>query len=691
MSQSRSQSTNGRAATVVAENPLLDLDFRIPFDRIRVEHVEPAIDALIERSQAAIDRIADGTDEPTYANTLGALEEACTALELAMSVVGHLEAVRTTPELRDVYNLVQPRVSAFYSAIPTNADLWAALRAFEATGEATRLDATRARLLEKTIQEFRRHGAELSDEGKAELGRLDVELSQVTSRFAQNTLDATNQWELLIADEAQLAGLPASAVDAARESAASRGLDGWRLTLQGPSFIAALTFLDDASLREQIWRASSTRATRGELDNRPLIARILELRKQRARLLGFDDFTDLVLEDRMAKRGATAAQFLVEMRARCESAAAKEHETLLAFRRSLEGDDAPELQGWDVAYYAEKQRAALYDFDEEQLRPYFSAEGVLAGLFEIVQRLYGIRVEEHDMPTWHESVRTFAIRDADGRHAASFYVDLYPRDDKRGGAWMRPFLSSVPTGDGQPPHLGLFCANVNAPIGDKPALLSHRDVETLFHEFGHLMHHCASRVTVRSLAGTNVAWDFVELPSQIMENWCWERGALDLFAKHWETGETIPDELFDRMLRARTYRAASMMMRQLGFATTDLRMHREYDAERDGDIIAYAREALTAFTPTRMPSDYAMIASFTHLFASPVAYAGGYYSYLWAEVLEADAFSRFKQAGVFDAEVGRAFLELLSKGDSEDPMDLFVAFMGREPRVDALLERAGLA
>ena len=677
-------------ATLDAANPLLELEFRIAFDRIEAVHVEPAIDALLAQSQAAIDRIASGTAPPTYANTLGALEDSCESLEFAMTVVGHLEGVATTPKLRDAYNAVQPKVSAFYSAIPTNAGLWRALRAFEATDEAQALDPTHARLLEKTIQEFRRHGAELSDDGKAKLRELDVELSERTTRFGQNTLDATNGWELLITEEERLAGLPDSALQAARESATSKGQDGWRLTLQGPSYVATMTYLDDADIREQVWRAYSTRATSGELDNRPLIARILELRSRRAKLLGFDDFSDLVLEDRMAKRGQAAADFVADMRPRCESAATTEHETLTAFRRSLEGDDAPALEAWDVGYYAEKQRAALFDFDEEQLRPYFSAEGVLAGMFEIIGRLYGVRIDEAEMPTWDESTRTYAIRDAAGHHVASFYVDLYPCDNKRGGAWMCPLISSIPTGGGQPPHLGLFCANVNPPVGDKPALLSHRDVETLFHEFGHLMHHCASHVTARSLAGTNVAWDFVELPSQIMENWCWERAALDIFAKHWENGETIPDELFQRMLRARTYRAASAMTRQLGFSTTDLALHREYDPDRDGDAIEYARDMFQRFTPVELPPDYAMVASFSHLFSSSVGYGAGYYSYMWAEVLEADAFSRFKQAGIFDAEVGREFYELLSQGNSVDPMQLFVAFMGREPKIDALLERAGL-
>lgn len=682
--------TSTSQTATLDENPLLELGFHIPFDRIRAEHIEPAIDELIARAQRAIDGIAASGEPRTYASTLGALEAATQTLEQAMGVAHHLESVVTTPELRDANNAVQPKVSAFSSSIPTNPGLWKALREFAATEEAAKLDATRARFLEKTIKDFRRQGADLAPAEKEKLQALDVELSKVTMKFGQNALDATDAWELVVTDESQLAGLPDSAREAARESAQAKGLEGWRFTLQAPSLIPVLTYLDDESIRRRMWRAYTTQAAEGKLDNRPIIARILELRRERAKLLGFDDFSDLVLEDRMAKKGQTAREFLADIERRLREPFEREHRELEAYRESVDGRAG--LEPWDLGYWAEKQRAALYEFDDEALRPYFSVEAVLRGVFELVHRLYGLKVSESEMPSWHESVQTFRIDDEAGRHVASFYVDLYAREGKRSGAWMNDLFTTVPEPDGsQAPHLGLICGNVQAPVGDKPALLTHRDVEMVFHEFGHLIHHCVSRVSVRSLAGTNVAWDFVELPSQIMENWCWEREALDLFAVHWETGERIPADLFDRMLRARNYRIATGMMRQIGFGTLDLMLHREYEPARDGDLMEYARRIGQAFTPVKLPDDYAQITTFGHLFSSPVGYAAAYYSYLWAEVLDADAFSRFKESGVFDPAVGRAFLELISKGDSEDPMDLFVAFRGREPELDALLERVGVA
>ncbi|MEM7449498.1 MAG: M3 family metallopeptidase [Myxococcota bacterium] len=672
------------------DNPLLQLSFEIPFDRIRAQDVVPAVDRLTAEAQKRIDAIGDLSAPRTYENTMQALEAATEQLELAMTVIGHLESVVTTPELREAYNESRPKVSAFYSSIPTNAALWNAVKAFAATDEASTLSPTKTRYLQKTLDDFRRHGAELSESGKEQLKALDVELTSLTTQFSQSLLDATNAFELLIEDEARLAGLPDSARQLARHSAAEKGKSGYRFTLQAPSVNAVLTYLDDASIRQAVWRAYNTRATRGPLDNRPRIARILELRKEKARLLGYSDFADLALEDRMAQNGARADAFVADLRAKTEAFAKQENEELLAFRRELEGSDSPPLEPWDIAYYAEKLRKARFDFDEEELRPYFSADRVLRGIFETVRRLYGVRIEERQLPVWEPSVRSFAFVDDSGNTTAAFYVDLYPRENKRGGAWMNPLITAVPDKEGA--HLGLFCANVDPPVGDKAALLTHRNVETLFHEFGHLMHHCASDVEVRSLGGTNVAWDFVELPSQIMENWCWEREALDLFASHHETDEPIPPILFEKMRRARTFRAANAMMRQLGLATVDLALHRRFDLERDGDVLAFSRSVLAEFAPAPLPQDYAMIAGFSHLFAGPVAYASGYYSYKWAEVLDADAFSRFQQEGIYNPEVGREFYEkVLKKGDSRDPIALFEDFLGRQPRLDALLERSGLS
>jgi len=673
-------------------NPLIHLGFDIPFDQIEAAHVGPAVDALLASSRASVASIVASDGARTYENTLGALEDATESLELAMTTVGHLESVATTDALREAYNAAVPKVSGFWSELAMNDGLYQAVRAFAETPEAASLEPTQKRFLEKTLDDFRRHGAELGPGDKLALQSMEVELTKLTTTFSQNVLDETNAFELVVHDEQKLAGLPESAKQAAQENARSKGIEGWRFTLQAPSLIPLLTYLDDRQIREQVWRAYNARAVSGDRDNRPVIARILELRRAKAKLLGYRDFSDLVTEDRMAKEGAKAEAFIDNLREKTLGAFGRENDELQSFRREIEGDDAPTIEPWDSAYFAEKQRQARYDFNEEELRRYFPLDRVLNGLFATAQALYDVTIVERDATTWDPQVEAYGIEDADGTTIAAFYVDLFPRENKRGGAWMNSLISVAYQEERPEPNLGLFCANVNPPVGDTPALLTHREVETLFHEFGHLLHHCFSRVEVRSLAGTNVAWDFVELPSQIMENWCWERSGLDLFAAHHETGEKIPDELYEKMVRARTYRAANAQMRQLGFASTDLAVHRHYDPERDGPIMEYARENLQRFSPTPLPDDYAMLAGFTHVFAHPVGYAAGYYSYKWAEVLDADAFTRFKREGVTNPAVGRAFRNtILSKGNSEDPAKLYEDFMGREPLLEPLLERTGLA
>ena len=387
----------------------------------------------------------------------------------------------------------------------------------------------------------------------------------------------------------------------------------------------------------------------------------------------------------MAHSGAHAMAFLADLKIKTDPFFEKENAALEAFA-------GRKLEPWDVGYFAEKQRRALYEFDEEELRPYFPAERVLDGMFQIVEKLYGIQVRRSEhAPVWHPDVRYYEVFNKANELLGAFYADWYPRESKRDGAWRAAVISGVAPAVGLEPHSGCVCGNMTPPVGDKPALLTHREVETIFHEFGHLLHHVLSRVEVKSLAGTAVAWDFVELPSQIMENWCWERGALDLFARHYETGQTIPEDLFQKMVRARTYRGANVQMRQLGFGITDLKLHQDYDPQKDGDVIRYARALLQPFTPAPLPENYAMIAGFTHLFASPVGYGAAYYSYKWAEVLDADAFTRFRDEGIFSPEVGAAFREnILSKGDSEDPAELYKRFMGRDPDPNALLVRSGL-
>lgn len=675
-----------------ATNPLLQIRFDVPFSEITAAHVEPAVDELLARAREAIEAIATSSEPPTYDNTLGELERSGLGLEYAMGIVGHMESVVTSDALREAYNAVQPKVAEFSSSIPLHAGLWRRLQALAATEGAKDLDAVRKRHLDKTVDEFRRHGAQLDDAGKAELQKVDIALAMATTKFSENVLDATQAWELLVTEERMLAGLPPSAIDAARASAESKGKAGWRFTLQAPSMIPVLTYLDDSEIRRDVWRASNTRATLEPHDNRPVMAEILRLRTARARLLGFADFSDLVLADRMAKSGARARAFVEELRAKSEPGFARENAELLAFRREIEGPDAPALEPWDVAYWSEKQRRARYDFDEEALRPYFPLPAVLRGIFAIAERLYDVKVEPEDaLPVWHGDVSTYRLLDADGTKLGAFYVDMHPRETKRDGAWMNGLLMGRPTPGGFQPHLGLICGNLTEPLPGRPALLTHREVETIAHEFGHLLHHLLSRVDVRALGGTNVAWDFVELPSQIMENWCWEREALDMFARHVDTGETIPDALLEPMRRARTFRAAAAMMRQLGFCDVDLSLHTRFDPATDGDVVTFARGIMQRYAPAPLPSDYAMIAGFGHLFAHPVGYAAGYYSYKWAEVLDADAFDRFATEGLFNPATGDAFRRaILEKGDSGDPLELFRAFRGRDPDVVPLLRRSGL-
>jgi oligopeptidase A len=667
----------------------------VPFAEVRAEHVEPAIGELLADARVQLAGVVEPRPR-TFENTLLAFENLTERLDFGVGVVEHLEAVATTAELRAAYNAVIGPVSTFSTELLLSRELWQALREYAATEQARGLTGVRARFLRKTLDDFRREGAELGPAEKERLVAINRELEELTTQFGENVLDAVGEFELFTDDPRRLAGLPESAVAAAAADAAARGKKGWRFTLHEPSRLAVLTYADDAELRRAIYLADSTKATQAPRDNRPLIRSILALRREKAALLGYRTFADYVLEDRMAKNGGTAVRFVSELTEKTRPFFERETAELCRFREELEGSGAPAMNPWDVLYYAEKLRQREYDFDEESLRPYFPVDAVLRGLFEIVRRLYGIEVREIERgqggfpSTWNESVRYFRIFDAGCQPVASFYADFYPRDTKRGGAWMGDLITGGPRPDGFEKHLGYICANVTPPANGKPALLTHQEVETVFHEFGHLLHHSMSRVEIRSLAGAHVAWDFVELPSQFLENWCWEKEALDLFARHHETSEPVPPEMVAKKMAARNFRSASAMMRQLGFAALDLALHTDFDPA-SGDPLALAREIQGRFSPVPLREDYAMLAGFTHLLSDPVGYAAGYYSYKWAEVLDADAFSRFQREGVFNPETGRAFLEsILSQGDSDEPIALFRRFMGRDPDPSALLRRSGL-
>ncbi len=667
-------------------NPLCALAHPIPFDQIRAEHIEPALRELVEQARQQIERIGGLGEPPTWDNTLGALESATEALEVASSVVEHLEWCATNQDIRASYNATLPLTTAFFSGIALDAALYARLRAFAATPEARTIDATRQRYLTKTLDEFRRQGAELDGPHKQRFAAIEEELSRATATFAQHVLDATNAYECVVSDESRLLGLPESARLEAKESAERRGLSGWRFTLHAPSLTAVLTHAADASLRRELWEANDDRCRAGAFDNRQLLYEILRLRREKASLLGQRDFADWVMADRMAKDGRTAQTFVDELTQLTESAYVRETGELLEFKRVEVADPTAQLLPWDLAYYAERLRERRFDFDEEQLRAFFPAERMLQGMFCVASELFGIRITAApELPSWHESVRGYLMNDEDGRCLGAFYVDLYPRDSKSSGAWMHGLLSGNP-------NVAVIAANASPPAGGRPSLLSHRDVETLWHEFGHLLHHCLSEVKVRGLSGTRVVHDFVELPSQLMENWCWEPSVLFRFARHWQSGEAIPESLVRRLREARTFRAATAQMRQLGFAALDLALHREYEPQRDGDVLAFARRVQQRFSPAVLPDSYAMVATFSHLFSRPVGYAAGYYSYKWAEVLDADAFGRFIEEGVLNPQVGRAWRQtVLAQGDARDPTELFIAFRGRPAQPQALLERLGLA
>lgn len=665
-------------------NPLLETGPSLPLDRIRPEHVGPAFQVLIERTEAALAAIR-AVSEPTFANSIEALERSTSELGTAYGSVSFLLSVNFSDELKAAMDAVTPAAIGLFTSITLDPDIWRVVRAFADTEEAASLTGMKKRLLTRTINEFRRNGAELEGAAKERLSELRTELVEHTNLFSSNTLRASNAWHLDLPDDSRLGGIPESVKSMALAAATEAGIDGYRLLLQAPIYRGILRHASDRALRQELWTAWNTRASSGEHDNRPVVDRILELRRELASLLGYDTFADYVLEDRMAATGATAIAFIDALEA--EGRTIFERECALLEAHHAKTFDTP-MCAWDAPKHAEDIRKARYDFDAEQLRPYFSFERVLQGLFDLAQQLFGVRVQPTELPRWHEDVSTWELVDGD-RVLGRFYVDMFPRPTKRGGAWMSNLYTGTPTKDGLEPHLGAIAGNLTPASDGVPALLSHQEVETLFHEFGHLLHHLLSEVPYPSIAGTNVAWDFVELPSQIMQNWCWERAALDRFAQHWQTGEPIPDALFDAMLAARTYGGGQRLMTQMAYSQIDLRLHAQPD--HVDDVVGLTRSLFERYTAGAITPDFVLITSFRHLFASPTAYAAGYYSYQWAEVLDADAFTRFADEGIFNPEVGAEFrAQVLSRGNSEDPAVLFKAFLGRDPNPGAHLSRYGL-
>ncbi|MEX2382418.1 MAG: M3 family metallopeptidase, partial [Opitutales bacterium] len=696
-------------------NPFLDKSFFIPWSQLTPERVQPDIEAGLKEAREKIDAIAElKPEEVTFESTFLALDEATESLSEAWGKVSHLTSVCDSKELREAYNRMLPEVSEFFAGIPLNEKLWSTLRAYAAKEEGGEARGVRRRFLDETMASFRESGADLPPEKKGRFEKIESELAALTQKFSENVLDATNDWELVVEDESSLKGLPSNAKEAARRNALEKGYGDeenprWRFTLHMPSMEPFMTYLDDDRLRRRMWEASAAVGAKEPYENSALIRKILDLRHEKAQLLERAGFADLVLERRMAKSPQKALAFEEDLFQRSRDAFKGENAELEQFKAEVAGGAPEPLEPWEILYYSEKQRRAKYSFDEEVLRPYFPIHRVIDGLFEIVQRVFDLRITERKDAAyrepgksgegenagpdlWHPEVKFYEVRNRTGEMLGCFYADWHPRESKRGGAWMNPLITGWRKGDRREPHLGLICGNLTHSIGDKPALLTHREVETIFHEFGHLLHHLCGDVEIKSLNGTNVYWDFVELPSQIMENWCWDRESLNLFARHYETGEVIPDDLFQKMTAARNYRAANTMMRQLAFGRLDLELHARYPNYAERDLEGEMKKVLQPYIPpTRTPMP-TILRRFSHLFSSPTGYAAGYYSYKWAEVLDADAFTRFQKEGVLNSETGRAFVEdILSKGNSEDPMKLYTNFMGREPDLQALLQRCGLS
>jgi oligopeptidase A len=699
-----------------APHPFLADEFHLCWSQLVPEAVEVDIRKALADAQAKMDALCaiDGAEELTFENTLLALEEATEVLSMAWGRVGHLDSVRNSDSLRAAHNAVLPEVTQFYSRIPLNAALWNRIKAYSETPEAASLSGVKKRFLDETIKDFISSGADLPDAGKQRLEEVQSELARVTQKFSENVLDSTNAWDLVLEDASRLAGLPETSLAVLRAEATAKGLGSddapaYRITLKAPVYFPVLEYADDASLREEVWRGSITVGNSGDYNNTDLVWEILKLRHERAEILGKENFADQVLEERMAGSGEVALRFVEDLAERTKGYFARDIGELEAFRRQHQPDWNGGFEPWDVAYWSEKLRKANYDFDEEELRPYFAIDNVIEGMFRLTEQVFGFKIvegksifvppgettEHIGVEVWHPEVKFYELHDAkSGEHLGSFYADWHPREDKRGGAWMNYLRTGSPVigQKNREPHLGLICGNLTPSSKDKPALLTHREVETVFHEFGHLLHHLLGEVEIKSLNGVKVVWDFVELPSQIMENFCWSRVSLDFFAKHYVTGEPIPEALFQKMIGARNFQSAMVMMRQLAFGKMDLDLHiKHYRKPENGDLDQLVRDILDGYTMPLATHPPTMARRFTHLFASATGYAAGYYSYKWAEVLDADAFTRFAGAGVISPEVGREFREkILSRGNSVEAAELFRDFMGRDPELNALLERCGL-
>ncbi|HIE1309698.1 TPA: oligopeptidase A [Serratia marcescens] len=676
-------------------NPLLTPFSLPPFSAIRPEDIVPAVQSALADCRAAVERVVAQPGPFTWDNLCQPLAESDDRLSRIWSPIGHLNSVKNSPELRTAYEQALPLLSEYGTWVGQHEGLYQAYRSLKEGAAFEALSVPQRKAVDNALRDFELSGIGLSADKQQRYGEIVARLSELGSTYSNNVLDATMGWSKLITDEAELSGLPESALAQAQAMAQAKEQDGWLLTLDMPSYLPVLTYADNRALREEMYRAFATRASdqgpnAGKWDNSEVMAETLALRHELAQLLGFDTYADKSLATKMAESPEQVIGFLSDLAKRARPQAEQELAQLRAFAKQHYGVD--ELEAWDITYYGEKQKQHLFSISDEQLRPYFPEQRVVEGLFEVVKRIYGITAKERkDVETWHPDVRFFDLFDANGELRGSFYLDLFARENKRGGAWMDDCVGSLRKADGtlQKPVAYLTC-NFNRPLGDQPALFTHNEVTTLFHEFGHGLHHMLTQIDTAGVSGINgVPWDAVELPSQFMENWCWEPEALAFISGHYQSGEPLPKAMLDKLLAAKNYQAALFILRQLEFGLFDFRMHFEYSPEKGAQILPTLAEVKKMVAVVPSPSWGRFPHAFSHIFAG--GYAAGYYSYLWAEVLSADAYSRFEEEGIFNAETGKSFLDnILSRGGSEEPMALFKRFRGREPQLDAMLRHYGI-
>ncbi|EKE84511.1 oligopeptidase A [Idiomarina xiamenensis] len=678
---------------MTASNPLLDDTYLPPFSAIKPEHIQPAIEQRIAACKAAIEQVLTQQDH-SWQGLVEPLIEVDDKLERSWAPVSHMNAVVSEPALREAHDACLPLLSDYGTFVGQHQGLYQAYQALRDSDEFQQLSQAQQRVIDNALRDFTLSGVALADDKKARYAAISSRLSDLASSFSNNLLDATHAWHYLVTDEAQLRGLPDSAIAAAAEAAQENEQSGWLFTLDIPSYLPVMMYADDEELRKTMYYAFTTRASdvgpnAGDYDNSAIIDETLQLRQELAELLGYSDYAAVSLATKMAENSDQVMQFLQDLAQKSLPQAQADYQQLLDFAKQQLGRDS--LEAWDLAYVSEKLKQQQFSVSDEQLRPYFPEQRVVSGLFAVVKQLFGIDIEEQKADVWHPSVRYFVIRDQQGQQRGSFYLDLYARAGKRGGAWMADCVSRRQTasGDVQLPVAFLTC-NFSKPVGGKPALFTHDEVVTLFHEFGHGLHHMLTQVDVAGVSGIEgVAWDAVELPSQFLENWCWQAEALAIISGHYETGEPLPEDLLQRLLAAKNFQSAMQMVRQLEFSLFDMRIHREFDGSEQHSVKQILQQ-VRAQVAVRMPPEFNRFQhSFGHIFAG--GYAAGYYSYKWAEVLSADAFSRFEEDGIFNADTGRAFLQcILERGGSTDAMTLFREFRGREPSVEPLLRHSGI-